>query len=379
MAVQLYSEINILCVVMMVIIAVKAAISGFDKSTKDKMFISSVLFATLANIMDFLWNLSYSKMFVFPSIIMQIINFIYFTSFSSSAYCWFMYTDLVYNKDSLKNKKRNLLYMIPGIVLIVLLIISHFNGCLYYFDEFNNYHRGNLYYLQQILSYSLFVVSSIKCLINAFRKKYFIRRNDFITLSAFIIPPIVCGIIQIILQSIPILSVGIVVSFLIAYINSVEQKISLDPLTGIPNRRDLMRQLSEYAKALKTDEKLYFLFCDVDKFKQINDNFGHNEGDRVLIELALALKKYSNENNGYCGRYGGDEFALILKVDKNDEINSKIAEINKYIREQNITANGKTLIEVSVGYSCYNGSIDSIQELISLADEHMYSVKSSKK
>ena len=66
MAVQLYSEINILCVVMMVIIAVKAAISGFDKSTKDKMFISSVLFATLANIIDFLSDLSYSKMFVFP-------------------------------------------------------------------------------------------------------------------------------------------------------------------------------------------------------------------------------------------------------------------------------------------------------------------------
>ena len=90
------------------------------------------------------------------------------------------------------------------------------------------------------------------------------------------------------MQNIPVLSVGIVISYLLAYINLLERLISLDPLTGISNRREFLQRLEDDIKSLKANEDLYFLFIDIDSFKNINDTEGHNEGDRVLKEIAAA-------------------------------------------------------------------------------------------
>ena len=79
------------------------------------------------------------------------------------------------------------------------------------------------------------------------------------------VAPLIGGVIQIIFQDVPVLSVGIVISFLLAYINIIESLISLDPLTGISNRKKLLQQLLYRLQNIKPDEKLYFLFIDVDK------------------------------------------------------------------------------------------------------------------
>ena len=64
---------------------------------------------------------------------------------------------------------------------------------------------------------------------------------------------------------------------------------------------------------MRPNEKLYFLFIDVDSFKQINDTYGHNEGDRALKIIAEVLSSLSEKTGGFCARYAGDEFAFIRK------------------------------------------------------------------
>lgn len=120
-----------------------------------------------------------------------------------------------------KNKKLLALYFVPLALLVILLILNIFNGCLFYIDANGKYYRGKLFYAQQVLSYGYIVISAVRCFLKANSRKNFTQRGYLLKLVTFVIPPIICGVIQIIVQDIPILSVGIVISYLLAYINSL--------------------------------------------------------------------------------------------------------------------------------------------------------------
>lgn len=378
-SILLYSEINILCVVIMLIIAVNLSVSGFDKSSQSRMLSYSVYLTALANICDFLWNLCLTGAVKLPNSIRYSVDYIYFTAFGIASLCWLIYTDMVQKSDILKNKKLFAIYFMPLAVLVILLAANSFNGCLFYIDGSGKYYRGRLFYAQQVLSYGYIVISAVKCFLKATSRKNFAQRDYLFKLVTFVIPPIICGIIQIIVQDIPVLSVGIAMSYLLAYINSRERLISIDSLTGISNRRDLLQRLEDDIKSLKTTEDMYFLFIDIDSFKSINDTYGHNEGDRVLKEIAAALKKYVKTVNGSCGRYGGDEFALYIIKELDADFDSVCSGLDKFIEKQHVVYGGGKAVTVSMGCSKYLGDSDDIQGLVSRADEAMYSLKKEKR
>lgn len=190
------------------------------------------------------------------------------------------------------------------------------------------------------------------------------------------VAPLIGGVIQIIFQDVPALSVGIVISFLLAYINIIESLISLDPLTGISNRKKLLQQLLYRLQNIKPDEKLYFLFIDVDKFKRINDSYGHVEGDRVLTDIALLLTRHTTGTDSCVGRYGGDEFAVIftLKKTMSDDICARFIEC---LHDNDITAGGEHKVTLSIGCTECTHS-DSIKDIIARADKEMHEIKKHK-
>lgn len=110
------------------------------------------------------------------------------------------------------------------------------------------------------------IYASFKSFVYAMYKKNYANKQYFLAMTDFIVPPIICGIIQIFIQNIPILSAGIMVSFLLEYLNSTETLISIDPLTGISNRRDFLNHLTDEKKSLKSRDKLYLAFLDIDRF-----------------------------------------------------------------------------------------------------------------
>ncbi len=375
----LYSEINILCVVLMLVIAVKMIASGFCKSQNERAFVGSVLFAAAANVFDFLWNMGLSGYWRLPPSVMKAVDFCYFIVFGLSAYCWYVYTETHFDKNAWTDKRKKAICALPLAILAVLLTVSLFNGCLFGFDEAGVYYRGPLFYAQQILSFALFILSSVKCFVRAFQKKHLSRREEFLVMAAFVVPPVICSVFQIVFQTIPILSVGIVISFQLACINFLERKISQDSLTGISNRREILRLTGEKMRLKKENENLWFLFIDVDNFKYINDTFGHGKGDRILTELSEGLVEYAKGFSGFCGRYGGDEFAMVFCAEKDVE-KSKIQEgLERHIAEQNIFINGEKRAEISVGCAKLDGSDGSVSDLVSRADSDMYSVKHTKK
>ena len=212
------------------------------------------------------------------------------------------------------------------------------------------------------------------------------------------VAPLIGGVIQIIFQDVPVLSVGIVISFLLAYINIIESLIFLNPLTGISNRKKLLQRLLYRLQNIKPDEKLYFLFIDVDKFKRINDSYGHVEGDRVLTDIALLLTRHTTGTDSCVGRYGGDEFAehlqntfrfcgsvgriggdefaviFTLKKTMSDDICARFIEC---LHDNDITAGGEHKVTLSIGCTECTQS-DSIKDIIARADKEMHEIKKHK-
>lgn len=378
MATLLYSEINILSIVLLGIMAYRASRFGLDTNPKKRAFVSSICFAISFNFFDMVWNLGYTKTIHIPTFLMYVINACYFLSLACMSYCWYLFSEIIHGKRNLPRKAYIILQHLPLVVLFILLVTTPFNGLLFKFDETGAYVRGPLYYFQVGLAFLLTIVASLKNLIYAFSSKHYERKETYATMCAFALPPIICLILQACFQGLPIVSACPTISFLMVYTNSLKLQISLDPLTGILNRRALIQELAHKVRSVKKNKKLYFIFIDIDHFKSLNDRLGHHDGDKALQYTADALRDVCMETGCVCARYGGDEFAVIAELDETKNISDLCRSIETAVKERSGESNIDFPVTVSVGYGEYLKDGDDAQSLIKFADKQMYLKKKKK-
>lgn len=162
----------------------------------------------------------------------------------------------------------------------------------------------------------------------------------------------------------------------------IEEMAYLDPLTGIPNRREMNRLLGEF---IQVKQAFSLLLIDINYFKLINDSFGHNMGDKYLIQFAHVLQKEIS-NRGYVGRNGGDEFFVIIPQLHATDIQTAEAIAQQLINrasEVKIShdrgqADGQDGLSISIGISCYPEHSEKAEELIVFADTAMYENKQAR-
>lgn len=159
----------------------------------------------------------------------------------------------------------------------------------------------------------------------------------------------------------------------IEYAGYFAEKADLDPLTGLFNRFGAERRMRENEPGL-------MVYMDLDRFKEVNDDFGHSEGDHVLQETAAVLKSCFRRNDVLI-RMGGDEFAVFAPGEwKPDEISRKLAEINQKINGIH-SSDGTRDISMTVSIGCAytpDGTADP-DDLMRVADQKMYEIKRSGK
>lgn len=148
-----------------------------------------------------------------------------------------------------------------------------------------------------------------------------------------------------------------------------------DALTGLLNRRELDRQIRLAARAAKaTGEAMAVLLLDVDLFKRINDSHGHAAGDAVLEALGKVLKQ-AGRNADIIGRFGGEEFLLILPGSDAPGAANFAERLHQRIRKLKID---EVTITVSIGHVQYDAARDvDITSLLKRADEALYAAKES--
>jgi diguanylate cyclase (GGDEF)-like protein/putative nucleotidyltransferase with HDIG domain len=151
-----------------------------------------------------------------------------------------------------------------------------------------------------------------------------------------------------------------------------ENSATTDYLTGLPNARSLFLQLErELSRCKRDNSSLVVMVCDMDGFKQINDRFGHLEGNRVLRLFAQALKESCREYD-YVARMGGDEFVVVAPGLTADAATKKQELLREMARDAGKQVCGEDILSLSVGHSVYLEDGKDAEALLSAADRRMY-------
>jgi diguanylate cyclase (GGDEF)-like protein len=151
-----------------------------------------------------------------------------------------------------------------------------------------------------------------------------------------------------------------------------ENSATTDYLTGLPNARSLFLQLDrDLARCKRDNSSLTVMVSDMDGFKQINDRFGHLEGNRVLRLFAQALKDSCREYD-YVARMGGDEFVVIAPGLAADAAGKKAEQMRALARHAGNEVCGEEILSLSVGRALYPEDGNDAEQLLAEADRRMY-------
>lgn len=154
-----------------------------------------------------------------------------------------------------------------------------------------------------------------------------------------------------------------------------------DVLTGIYNRRGFDLNLPYLMnEAISKRKKLMVIMADLDNLKAVNDKYGHQEGDNIIIAVANAFQSCSRTNE-VCARIGGDEFLVAgVDYDESNHIEGYLSSVKEYIVNYNKKSQKPYEILISMGACCdYIGADQDIKEMIDSADRQMYINKASNK
>lgn len=170
------------------------------------------------------------------------------------------------------------------------------------------------------------------------------------------------------------LSIGIANARLYAKMNDMAIR---DGLTRIYNRRHLTELLNEFlADAMARKVPVTLALFDIDKFKMVNDTYGHQCGDEVIRYVAMLLNKGAIANGGIAGRYGGEEFVVAFAGKGIDETYEIVKQIHQQIKSEAVVYEDKTIqVRASVGIASYPATCANPSDLLTRADWAMYHSK----
>lgn len=281
-------------------------------------------------------------------------------------------------------KRRKWLFMgnryyimhIPAFFLMIFSLESFFTGHIAYADSLTNkIVAGKYHFVQIAVTYFYFTAASSFTLVRLIRGKY--DRSYWPTKVLFSFLPCLAGIAHLLIADVGFVWITLALLLMMEHVDFVNAQVSTDSLTKLNNRGAFDRYLKT---SLAEDYvNVYLIMIDVDFFKQINDTYGHIEGDNALIETAKLLKLVCSLNSEpkscFLARYGGDEFAIIMSA-HSPEIAEGFREDIVHLfessgRVDSDSANFK--INISVGMA--RAYSDDEKELISSADSALYMEK----
>ena len=170
------------------------------------------------------------------------------------------------------------------------------------------------------------------------------------------------------------ISIGVANAHLYAKMNDMAIR---DGLTRIYNRRHLTELLGKYlSEAMAKKVPVSLALFDIDKFKMVNDTYGHQCGDEVIRYVASLLNRGALKHGGIAGRYGGEEFVVAFFEKDLDETYHIVEDIHNQIRSEEVVYEGKHIsVRASVGVASYPQTCANPGELLTRADWAMYHSK----
>lgn len=262
--------------------------------------------------------------------------------------------------------RRNI-YRTIGLISIVLLVINIFYPLVFSVSD-GRYQRGFAYIIFLIFA-AFYILDSLYLYVKRVKKNGSLK---LFPVHIFLIPVILGVVIQAFFVEIAITWTSIAISVAGIMTALKNEIIFTDCLTGLYNRVDL--EFLHKRACNKKDCWVSGIMIDLNGFKQINDNYGHAEGDLALCIVADLLRKSFSEY-GVVIRYAGDEFVIMLNTTDDQLIRKIIKSAKKNFVTENDKNDKPYQLSASMGYAITNLSNETIDDFMNRIDEQMYQDK----
>lgn len=374
-----YLQINLIPIVVLVILRINTRRTlSYTWRSRDLRFIMVVV-ACIMVVDAAAWYLD-GRQSSGAAVGIWILDTIYFALMEFVAFLWYLYVkDVV--EDGLGQRGRDVwISGLPLVLFNIFLITNPWHHLLFYVNAENYYARGKLFWVHTALADGYLVLASARALLGCRKESTREKRVQYYLLAAFVLLPIFAGIIQVFFYGTSLVWSCTAASLVMVYINLQWKQVTRDGLTGLNNRRRMDQYLDSLEPWQDEQESWYLMLLDVDRFKKINDTYGHVVGDVVLRGVADQLKKLFGDAHAFLARYGGDEFVIIIRSRQEQEI-LKLLDAIPDAMERIVWGDEKAWkVKVSVGYVKYDkNAMHGTREWFKLADEKMYQQKSLKK
>ena len=372
----LYLEINLLSIALVLVIRIKTM--GLSRMVAQRNFSMALDSMMLFFASDTIWVLIENRFLPYSTWGLILSKDIYFLSTALMCYFWFVYFEYLQDSPFVKNRRRMWQSTFFVWVQLIVIVINHFVPILYYVDDTFTYRRGPLFIFLYLFSYIYVLYTCTRAFVGIFDKKKRENRSKLIRLALFPVLPAIGGIIQYLVPRLPVVCGMLSVTVLILYLDWVTEMISVDPLTKLNNRKQLVHHYEQWIRGNDEHQSIHFLMIDANKFKSINDTYGHVEGDAALVRVAEALRRGCKvlKHRANIARYGGDEFVIIAKGESDEAIENLKKSIAGNLAALNEEENSPYPLTVSIGVAKEDGFEDlSFKQLAEKADEELYNEK----
>lgn len=365
--------INIYSILILIVIYTQSSKYADRDYLHNKLFIKFIRVTFFLLIFDILGRLD-GRPESINSILNGIGNYMLFALTPIIPSVWLAYVHYQIYQDESRTRKLFYPLLVVNILNLIMVSLSLKYGWYYYIDSANVYHRGPLYWVSASIPLFFILGTSLLILLN--RKR--IEEKYFIPLLFFAIPPLVATVFQIAYYGISLVLNGMVLSILIVQFNIQNKSIFTDYLTGVNNRKKLDSYLKEKIGSVTIGRTFAAIMIDIDDFKVINDEFGHDMGDKALQVIAKILTS-SIRSNDFIGRYGGDEFCVVLEISDEKGLEDVVGRIKNNVNKYNQTGEQPYKFELSMGYAVYDyNSKMTVEEFQRHIDSLMYRHKNER-
>lgn len=308
----------------------------------------------------------------------MMLNILYFTVNVVFGYIWCLY--VIYRMFGSPRRVRRYAKIIcaPVVVALVSTWTTPFTGWVFSISDQNVYTREFLWIVPAIstIAYVVFGIGYV------YSNKKKINKYMIMPIALIMAPIFVGMFVQWLLPGTAIIAMVITISLVGFYATTQSESAYIDRLSGVYNRRyldDYLTGLNENEKYRKSGKTITGVMLDMDKFKQINDNFGHHVGDDAIAQVGSILRDNLGKMN-FAARYGGDEFIIITPMLDNDSIEALMKKLTDVAEERNASGDYPYELSFSYGYAQFTvGKENGSDGFMKRMDDNMYEYKVAKK
>lgn len=370
-----YIETNAICLFLLMLVYARNRQERAIISSSQRLLGRMVLASMVLCLCDILAGVCRGQQFPGARGLIQLSNLLYFEMMPLVAMLWSMYVSNRVGRTL--GRRGRILFFLPMLLFTLAAISNPFSGILFSIDAANCYARGPGVYLHWIISWFYLIFAAVQTGRAMKENRVGLRREELMPLAGFLVLPTVCGLLQMLFYGVTATQVGITLSIVLIFMKVQDNRISIDELTGINNRRALHNFIDRLLNRSNIST-VTVVMIDVNNFKQINDSLGHAVGDAALRDTADVLRDIcgSLTERFFLCRYGGDEFVLVGVNAEQENFSSIYALIHQRVAEATEQQNKPYQLSVAVG--CAYGPCTSQEDFahyLRVADEAMYDDK----